>query len=97
MCDVLHLRVAATADHSTPLGHIHAARMLDQVIVCSADIGVCVACYWAVHVVKDGVFVPIQVILFKPLPRATEECTQTHLRMLFAKSDVNDNIYILAL
>lgn len=45
MCDVLHLRVAAAADHSTPLGHIHAARMLDQVIVCSADIGVCVACY----------------------------------------------------
>lgn len=43
--DRLYLRVAATADHGIPLGHVHTFRMLDQVVVCSADVGVSVACH----------------------------------------------------
>lgn len=43
--DMLYLRVAAAADHSIPLGHVNTARMLDQVIVCSSDVAVSVACY----------------------------------------------------
>lgn len=41
----MHLRVAATADHPTPLGHVDTARMLDQKVVHSADVGVGVTCY----------------------------------------------------
>lgn len=91
---MLYLRVAAAADHSTPLGPVHTARMLDQVIVCSADVGVFVACYRPVHIMKDGIFVTVQVVLFKPLPGATKERPQTHLRVLFAKRVVNAIIYI---
>lgn len=86
---MLYLRVAAAAGHSVPLGHVHTARMLDQVIVCSADVGVSVACYWPVHIVEDGVFVTVQVVLFEPLPGAAKERPQTHLRMLIVKRVVN--------
>lgn len=40
-----YLSVAATADHSIPLGDIHTAGMLDQVIVCSANVGIRVTRY----------------------------------------------------
>lgn len=70
--------------------------MLDQVIVHSADVGVSVACYWPIHVVKDGVFVTIQVILFKPLPGATKERPQTNLRMSGAKRLVIVTIYTIS-
>lgn len=94
---MLYLRVATAADHSAPLRHVHTARMLDQVIVCSAGVGVGVARHGAVHVVKDGVFVPVQVVLFKPLPRAAEERLQTHLRVIFAKSVITATIFLLTL
>lgn len=81
--ELLYLSVAATADHPTPLRHVHTARMLDQVIVCSANVGVSVARYWPVHIVKDGVFVTVQVVFVEPLPRATKERPQPHLRILF--------------
>lgn len=93
--DRLYLRVAAAADHTIPLGHVHTARMLDQVVVCSADVGVSVACYWAIDVMKDGVFVTVQIIVFKPLPRTAEECAQTHLKMLLAKSVSESRIFLL--
>lgn len=92
----LYLRVAAAADHSTPQRHIHTFRMLDQVVVRSADIGVSVACYRPVHIVKDGVFVTIQVILFKPLPRATKECPQTNLRISWTKKLVTVAVYSIS-
>lgn len=75
-----YLRVAAAADHPAPLGHVDAAGVLDQKVVGSADVGVRVTGHWAIHVVKDGVLVSIQVVFFKPLARATEERPQTHLR-----------------
>lgn len=53
--------------------------MLDQEIVCSADIRVFVACYCSIYIMKDGRFVTIQIVFFKPLPRTTKERPQTHL------------------
>lgn len=38
-----YLRVAAAADHATPLGHADAGGVLDQQVVCSADVSVSVA------------------------------------------------------
>jgi len=78
---MLYLGVAAAAYHSTPLVLRHTARVLDQVVVCSADVGVRVTRHRPVHVVEDGVFVSVQVVLFEPLTRAAEERPQTHLRM----------------
>ena len=69
----LYLRIAATAGHSIPLGHFYTTRVLDQVIVCSASVGISIACYRPIHVVKYGVLVTVQVVLFKPLSRATKE------------------------
>lgn len=82
----MYLRVAAAADNAIPLGHVHAARMLDQVVVCSAYICVPVACYWSINIMKHGVFITIQIIVFKPLTGPAKECPQTHLRTLIGKS-----------
>lgn len=57
--------------------------MLDQVVVCSANVGVTVACHRAVHIVKDGGFVTVQVVFIKPLSRLSKECTKMYLRSLF--------------
>lgn len=86
----MYLRVAAAADHPTPLGHVDTARMLDQKVVRSADVGVRVTCYWAIHVMKDGVFVSVQIIFLKPLSRATKERPQMHLKMLGLLRVVSD-------
>lgn len=69
-----YLRVGATADHSVPLGDVDTAGVTDQVVVCSAYIRVPVARHRAVHVMEDGVLIPVQIILVEPLSRTPEEC-----------------------
>lgn len=64
--------------------------MLDQEIVCSADIRVSVTCYRSIDIMKDGRFVTIQIVFFKPLPRATKECRQTHLQTKDCPSNTPD-------
>ena len=74
-----YLRVGATADQPIPLGDVDTVGVTDQVVVCSAHIHVPVARHRAVHVMEDGVLIPVQIILLEPLARMPEEHSQTHL------------------
>lgn len=71
----LYLRVLATAHNPIPTRNIHTLRVADKEIVGPCHISICVIADRAIHVMKDGIFIAIQIILLKPLARSTKKCS----------------------
>lgn len=75
----LYLRVLATTHNPIPMRNIHTLWVADQEIVSPCHICVWVITDRAIQVMKDGIFIAIQIILLKPLARSTKKCSKIHL------------------
>lgn len=78
-CFSTHLSVAAAAHTPVPLRHLHTVTVLEQEVVRSHHVHVGVAAHRAIQVVKDRVFVPVQIVVLKPLTRTAKKRPKGHL------------------